>query len=200
MHKFDKTHWRAAKLVLGYLKRRNKVGITYQGGKITKRSETVGYSDADLESERLDRESTSGYMLLQNDVAVSWRSKRQTKLAHSTQEAEYVDVSYATREAVWLRRLNTEITGIPIPPIRINIDNQEALSLAKDTIVGDRTKHIDVRYRYIRSMFSSEEVKLQYISTENTEADVMKRPLGMIKHVRRANRMGMKYLNYERTI
>lgn len=77
---------------------------------------------------------------------------------------------------MWLRKLNTEITRISITPIMINVDNQGALSLAKDTIVNDRKKHLDVKYHYIRSMVSSEDIKLQSIYTGARKADVTTKP------------------------
>ena len=80
--------------------------------------------------------------------AVSWLSKKQAVVALSTSEAEYIALSLATQEAVWLQRLLTEL-NLPNTPVTMMEDNQGAIAIAKNPVAHSRTKHIDIRYYYV---------------------------------------------------
>ena len=99
----------------------------------------VGYADADW----------AGNLFLIAGGPISWLSKKQATVALSTSEAEYVSVSAATQEAVWLRRLLTDIQAVPEETTLIMEDNQGAIGIAKNLIQHARTKHIDIRYYYV---------------------------------------------------
>ena len=81
---------------------------------------------------------------------VSWLNKKQTIVALSTSEARYVAVSAVTQEAVWLRRLLADLQALPVEPTVIMEDNQSAIAIARNPILHARTKHIDIRYHYVR--------------------------------------------------
>ncbi len=144
----SQTHLAAAKRILRYLKGTTNLAIKYQ------RSETntlLGYSDADWAGYQDDRHSTTGNLFIMSGGPISWLSKKQAIVALSTAEAEYVALSTATQEAVWLQRLLvTTLKAIPNEPIILMEDNQGAIAIAKNPIAHARTKHINIRYHFIR--------------------------------------------------
>ena len=106
---FSQTHITAVKQVLRYLNGTRNLGITYWP---TSDPEVLGYTDADWAQDTLDRKSTSGYVFLLSGGAISWSSKKQTSVALSTMEAEFVALSHATKDTLWLRTLLTDL-GFP---------------------------------------------------------------------------------------
>ena len=141
------SHFTAAKRILRYLKGTVSLGLSYKkcaDGILT------GYSDADWAGDVDDRHSTSGNVFSLARGAVSWLSKKQATVALSTAEAEYVALSTATQEAIWLRRLLTDV-GEPLEEsIVIHEDNQGAIAMAKNPVGHARTKHIDICYHFVR--------------------------------------------------
>ncbi|UYV73967.1 hypothetical protein LAZ67_11001633 [Cordylochernes scorpioides] len=140
------THWTAIKNVFLYLKATPQLGILYAS-----HQELIGYSDSDYARDIDSRKSTTGYIFMLNHGAVSWSSQKQSTVAFSTTESEYIAPCAATKEMVWLRRLLKDI-GIKMDrPTVLNIDNQAAIKLVQNPEFHKRTKHIDVRYHYIRT-------------------------------------------------
>jgi len=143
---------------------------------MAKSGKLIGYSDADWAGCLDDRHSTTGNVFLLSGGAVSWASKRQPVVALSTSEAEYIALSSATQEAVWLRRLLTEL-GASVSPVVLMEDNQSAIALAKNPIAHARTKHIDIRYHYICEAVQDGLIELQYCPTNEMTADLLTKPL-----------------------
>jgi hypothetical protein len=100
------------------------------------------YSDADWAGDLNDRRSTSGYVSILSGGAVSWRSKKQTNVALSTAEAEYMALASAAQEAIWLRQLNSELNHPPSNPTVVYEDNQSAIAMTKNPKFHGRAKHI----------------------------------------------------------
>lgn len=100
-----------------------------------------------------------------SDGAISWLSKRQSVVALSTSEAEYVALNTAAQEAAWLRKLSLELK-IPNRPIILLEDNQGAIALAKNPIGHSRTKHIDIRFHLVREAQRDGIIDIQYCPTE----------------------------------
>jgi hypothetical protein len=144
------SHWKAVKRILRYLKGTIDYVLCYKGSNLC----LVGYSDANWGSDLDECKSTSGYAFLLNNGAITWSSKKQPCIALSTMEAEYVACSTAVQEAVWLRRFlqHLEIVMDAPNPITIHCDSTVALAYAKDPKYHGKTKHIDIRYHYIRDM------------------------------------------------
>ena len=169
-------HWKAVKRILRYLKGTADYVLCYQGSDLR----MIGYSDADWGSDLDERKSTSGYAFLLNNGAITWSSKKQPCIALSTMEAEYVACSAAVQEAVWLRRFfqNLEVVKDASDPVTVHCDSMAALAYAKDSKYHGRTKHIDIRYHYIRDMVAHNEVVLKHISTSLMIADPLTKPIG----------------------
>ena len=156
-------HWNAAKNILKYLRFTHTMLITYRKHNKMK-SEVGGYSDAIFAGDRYTRRSTSRYVFPYSGGAISWRSKRQKATSQSTMEAEYVYLSYAARQLVWLRRL----CGIP----RFNASTGPFISIqitrvqffCKNGVMNDRTKQIDVNFRFIPELLKNGTIKVKHIS------------------------------------
>ena len=125
----NQSHWTVAKRVLRYLKGTSNFGILFRGNDT---SAPVGYCDADWAGDIEDRKSTSGYIFCITDGPVSWRSKKQATVSISTAEAEYVALSSAAQECVWMRRLNLELENSQDGPTTIMEDNQSCIAMAKN--------------------------------------------------------------------
>ena len=112
---------------------------------------------------------------------VSWRSKKQSIVALSTCEAEYVALATATQEAKFLRQVLADLMDRPCESVCMYVDNQGAIALANNPVHHKRSKHIDVKYHYVRLEVQNEVVKLVYVPTENNVADVFTKPVTRVK-------------------
>ena len=129
-------HWTGVKRIMRYLKGTINLGILYtkQGSK-----ECIGFSDADWAGDLDNRKSTSGYLFQISGGPVSWRSKKQSSVALSTAEAEYVALASSAQEAMWIRQLTTELGSAPTEATTIFEDNQSAVSIARNPQFHGRT-------------------------------------------------------------
>jgi len=110
---------------------------------------------------------TSGYVYKFANRPITWNSKRQTTVSLSTTKAEYIAASIATKEAIWLRKLLLDIGRRCENATKIMIDNQSTIKLIRNPEFHNRTKHIDVRYHFIREKLSTCEIDVEYISSQN---------------------------------
>ena len=99
-----------------------------------------------------DCKSTSGYMFKLAGTAVSWSSKKQTSIALSSTEAEYISGAHAAKEAVWLRQLLSELGLNTSSPTVLHIDNQSTIVITKNPEFHDCTKHIDIRHHFLQQV------------------------------------------------
>uniref|UniRef100_A0A6N2NK50 Reverse transcriptase Ty1/copia-type domain-containing protein n=1 Tax=Salix viminalis TaxID=40686 RepID=A0A6N2NK50_SALVM len=139
----------------------------------------VGYSDSDFAGCVDSRKSTSGYIFLLAGGAISWRSSKQTIVATSTMEAEFIACYEATTQALWLKIF---VGGLKIVdsierPIKIFCDNRVAIFFSKNKKSGSRSKHIDIKYLHVRDNIKRHEVFIEHISTELMIADPMTKGL-----------------------
>jgi hypothetical protein len=112
--------------------------------------------------------------------AISWRAHLQPTVALSTTEAEYMAVSEAVKEAVWLKGLFSELSE-NLKVEEVFCDNQGAVLLSKDRMFHDRTKHIDIRHHYIREVVARGDLKVVKINTNDNAADMLTKPLPVAK-------------------
>ena len=111
-----------------------------------------------------DTQQRPGNLFLVSGGAISWLSRKQPVVAPSTTEVGYVSLSTATQEALWLRRLLSEIKAIPAAPTVIKEDNQGTIAVAKNPISHARTKHIDIKFHFVRETLQDELIEIVYCS------------------------------------
>ncbi|RWR99148.1 polyprotein-like protein, partial [Dinothrombium tinctorium] len=151
MNNFTHSHFKAAKRVLRYLNGTRDFALMLK----PENEALIGYSDADWGGNTDDRKSTSGYLFQLGGSSLSWNSKKQQTVALSSTEAEYMALSTATQECVWLRNLLQEIGFKQEMPTTIFEVNQACIKLTKSTKNYARTKHIDIRHHFIREKVDS---------------------------------------------
>src|SRR5271168_5375642 len=179
-------HWEAVKQIFCYLLRTKKLELVYGGDK----RGLVGYVDADGASQE-HRRAISGYVFMVDGGAVSWSSKKQELVMLSTAEAEYVAQTHAAKEAIWLRRLLTEIFKSVETPTTLFSDSKSAIALAQDGHYHARTKHIDIRYHFIRYIIEAGTIKLIYCPTDDMTADILTKALPSVKVKHFATALGL---------
>ena len=169
-----KKHWSAVKRIMRYLKGTVNFGLHYSKESPEK---CVGYSDADWGGDLDDRKSTSGYLFQISGGPVSWRSKKQTSVALSTAEAEYMALASAGQEAVWMRLLIAELCDNPVRAVTILEDNQAAIQMTRNPQFHGRTKHIGIKFHFIRDLISDGTVNVEYCPTQQMIADMLTKGL-----------------------
>ncbi len=138
--------------------------------------ELTGYTDADGSSQH-HQQAISGFAYLIDGGAVSWRSRKQELIVLSTAEVEYIAATHATKEGIWLQHLIGELFGAIVSPTTLYCDNQVALTLATTDNFHARTKHIDIRYHFIRHSVGAGVLKLVYCPTDDMVADLLTKVL-----------------------
>ncbi|POM77343.1 RxLR effector candidate protein [Phytophthora palmivora] len=175
--------------VLKYLKTTQDVGLVFNGGI---KGELVGYADANWAGDLDTRRSTTGYVFFLNGSAISWKSKRQPTVATSSTEAEYMALYNAIQEAVWLRQLLKDLGYENKGATTIYQDNQGCIALAKNPAYHTRTKHIDIKFHFLREKVESKTVELEYKPTDEMIADGFTKVLARNKHNTFVNGLCMK--------
>ena len=170
------SHWVAIKLVLRYIRGTLDYELCYK--KCTDGLALIGYSDADWASSEDDRRSTSGYCfsLTKTGPLISWKSRKQPTVALSSCEAEYVALAVAVQEGLYLKQWSECAEGIVKQgTILIFEDNQGTIALSYNPVSRQRSKHIDIRYHYIRKVLNKGDITLQYCPTSDMLADVLRK-------------------------
>jgi hypothetical protein len=155
-------HLVAAKLVMRYLKGTIDYGLSYDGDHDFTLS---GYTDADWEGSVSDRKITSGFFFSLGSTMISWQSRKQSSIALNTVEVEHIVACSTSCEAIWLQKLLTDLFDLEMRATLILCDNQSCIKMIENPLFHDRSKHIEIRYDYIRDMVQRGALKLQYIST-----------------------------------
>ena len=114
--------------------------------------------DSDYAADLDRRRSLTGYVFTVSSCAVSWKATLQPVVAMSTTEAEYMAIAEACKESVWLKCLFAELCGVD-SCINLFCDSQSAIYLTKDQMFHERTKHIDIKYHYVRDVISQKKIK-----------------------------------------
>ncbi len=166
-------HWMEIKRIFRYLKGTPNLGLLYSR---SKSEDLVGYSDSDWGGDVESRRSKSGYLFQFCGAPISWKSKRQASVALSTAEAEYIAVSIATQKAVWLRRLMSELKVKQEAPTILYEDNQATISMTSNVHHG-RSKHIDIKYHFVREKVYDGTVELRYCRSGLMLADMLTKGL-----------------------
>ncbi|KAH9753759.1 hypothetical protein KPL71_015193 [Citrus sinensis] len=177
MHNPGKNHWLAVKWILRYLYGTVDVGLLF---KKDCGQQCVGYCDSDFAGDLDKRRSTTGYVFTLGGGPVSWRSILQSTIALSTTEAEYMAATEAVKEAIWLKGLLGDL-GVIQENIAVFYDNQSVIFLAKNQTYHSRTKHIDVKYHYVREISEGGDVLLKKINTKDNPSEMLTNVISGVK-------------------
>lgn len=185
---FDKAHWTAAKRVLRYLKKTINFGLIFKQSN----ESLFGYTDADWGNCSNDRKSYTGYCFMLSGSTITWESRKQATVALSSTEAEYMALSDATKEGIYLRKLFNELNDENIEKVSILTDNKESIKLAENPVFHKRTKHIDIRHHFIRDALKNKLIDVNFVPTEDMGADILTKALTSAKHYKCCKIMGLE--------
>jgi len=158
----EEKHWTAAKGVLRYLKTTMDYGLVYG----TTDVDIEAYSDADFGNDPEKRQSTSGILVLLGGGPVVFSSRKQSNIPQSTAEAEYVAACETCKELVWVTNLLAEL-GIMYKRPTLWVDNQSAIRQIRNSETLRRSKHVELKYHYVREKYKSELFEVKHVSTKN---------------------------------
>jgi hypothetical protein len=172
-------HLAAVKHLLRYIAGTRSYGCLYtSAGDLC----LAGFSDSDHAGDADERKSTTGVVFMLGGSPVTWQSQKQKVIALSSCEAEYIAATTAACQGVWLDRLLSELVEKDgNEPATIFVDNKSAIQLSKNPVFHERTKHIDLRFHFIRHSIEQGKVNVEYTRTEDQLADILTKPLGRIK-------------------
>ena len=154
----------------------------------------VDYCDSNLADDIDTSKSTSGTLFFLDNCLVSWQSIKQKVVALSSCEAEYIATSTAATQALWLSRLLAELLGRHVEVVELKVDSKSALALAKNPVFHERSKHIRIKYHFIRSCLEDGSIKADHISTTDQLVDILTKSLGRAKFEEMRGRIGLKQI------
>uniref|UniRef100_A0A453T4V4 Reverse transcriptase Ty1/copia-type domain-containing protein n=1 Tax=Aegilops tauschii subsp. strangulata TaxID=200361 RepID=A0A453T4V4_AEGTS len=184
-------HLAAVKQILRYVKGTLKYGCKYTRKKEV-RPPLVGYSDSDMAGDVDDRKSTTGVAFFLGENLISWLSQKQKVVALSSCEAEYIAGAAAACQRVWLSRLYADLMGEQPKKVKLHIDNKSTISLCNNPVHHDRSKHIDVKFHYIRECVEEGRMEVEHVNTNDQLADILTKSLGKVKFQEMCEKIGVK--------
>ena len=164
-----KAMYRVVKYVLDTKEWRFKMNTSYdykEGWRVE------AYSDSDYAGDRDTRRSVSGYIITINGCVVSWRSRGQKSVTLSSSEAEFVAASEAVTEMKYIKQVLEGIGEKIDLPMKLKMDNVGAIYMAKNQAPGQRSKHVDIRYNYVKELVENKELEVEFVKSENNLADI----------------------------
>ncbi|WVZ94221.1 hypothetical protein U9M48_040142 [Paspalum notatum var. saurae] len=167
------SHRQAVKHIFRYLKFTPELGFWYSlGSSLSLR----GFSDADHAGCRIDRKSTSGTCQLLGTSLVSWSSRKQASVSLSSTEAEYIAAASYCSQLLWMKATLSDF-GLRFGKIPLLVDSTFAISVAKDPVLHSRTKHIDVRFHFLKDHYEKGDIDLVHVVSANQLANIFTKPL-----------------------
>ena len=179
-------HWEFAKHVLHYIQGCINCRIT-----LGMKNGLTRYSDADWAGNKENWKSTSESIFLLHDRAISWASKKQTSVALSTIEAEYIALSNASKEACWIKQLLKDLRQLQ-DKITIKTDSQGTIAFTKILEQHPKIKHIDIWYHFMWDLIEKRVIKLEYCSMADIVADILMKGLPWDAHEWHTKMIGLK--------
>ena len=175
-HNPNNDHWSALARLIKYLRGTMNYGILYSGFLAV----LEGYSDANWISDSDEIKSISGYVFTLRGGVVAWKSSKQTLIATSTMESEFIALEFAGKEAEWLRNF---LSGIPLgmqltPSISMHFDFQVAISIVKNKTFNGKNRHIRLRHEVVKLLLKDEIISIDYVKSKVNLANPLTKPLG----------------------
>ena len=167
------SHLTALKRIFRYLKGTPNLGLWYPKDS---GFDLIAYSDSDFAGCKLDRKSTTGGCQLLGGMLISWTSKKQNSVSTSTAEAEYVATGSCCAQVLWMRNQLLDY-DLQLSKVPIYCDNTSAIAIANNLVLHSKTKHIEIRYHFIRDHVMNGDVELHFVPTEYQLVDRFTKPL-----------------------
>jgi hypothetical protein len=168
------THLKAVKRIFKYLKGTLELGLWYPKDKYFN---LTAYTDADWADIIDDSKSTSGGALFLGKCLVAWLSKKQTSTSLSTSKAEYIVIASYCTQVLWMKQTLEDLQIRYDDPITINCDNTSAISISKNSVMHSKTKHIPIKYHFLRDHATQKLVKIVYVDIKEQIAYIFTKPL-----------------------
>ncbi|GAU32260.1 hypothetical protein TSUD_53880 [Trifolium subterraneum] len=188
MERPTEIHVAAVKRILRYLKGTLSYGLWYEKGR---GEELIGWSDSDYAGDLDDKKSTSGYVFMIGSKAVSWSSRKQPIVTLSTTKAEFIAAASNACQGIWLSRIIAHIDVDKKKGITIFCDNTSSIKLSKNPVLHGRSKHIDVRFHFLRDLTKDGVIKLVHCSSFEQTADIMTKALSLDNFCRIRGLLGL---------
>ncbi|KAG5895222.1 hypothetical protein JTB14_035394 [Gonioctena quinquepunctata] len=187
--------WSEVKRIMKYLN--GTIDMEIKLGEISSNIDEdilYGYADADWAGDRSDRKSNSGYLFKFMGAMIDWRCKKQTCVALSSTEAEFISLSEASQQAIYLKGLLQDFQQDVTTTVMFE-DNQSCLKLLDNEIISDRTKHIETKYNFVKNLKLTNKITFQYCPSHSILADFLTKPLAPEKLRNNIEMVGMKICN-----
>jgi len=168
------SHLVAAKRIMRYVKGTSSYGIQYSKNQ---NGEIVGYSDSGWSGDKDDRKSTAAYVFIFGNATFSWNSKKESVVALSSCEAEYIAASMKACQAQWINMLLIKLQLVKDEKMKLRIDSKSAIDLAKHPVTHDRSKHIETKFHFLRDQVNNGKLEVKYWKTDEQIADLLTKPL-----------------------
>jgi hypothetical protein len=182
-------HMVAVNNILRYL-----AGAVNWGLQLKKRCGKVmlmGYSDSDYAGDVSSRKSTTGVLFFLNRSPISWQSTKQSIVAQSSYEAEYVVAANASCQALWLRRVLGELEGAKLVVPKLKVENCSTVALIKNPVLSGRSKHLEVKYHLVRESAEQGQTEVGEVRTDDQLSDILTKALGKLKFQEMRGRIDM---------
>nr|GEV81748.1 copia protein [Tanacetum cinerariifolium] len=167
------SHLEAVKRIFRYIKGTSHLGLWYPKGTGL---ETIVYADSNHTRDYVDHKSTSGVCTFVGCCLTSWFSKKQTALAISTTEAEYVSARKACQQALWMKQALVDY-NVKLDDVPVLFDNKGAIDLSKNPVLHSRTKHIEIRHHFLRDNVQKGNISIEKVAFEDNIVDILTKPL-----------------------
>jgi hypothetical protein len=185
-------HWRIAKHLLRYLKGTRDLSLRFDGSDLSLDMDFHGFSNAAWSDDSDNSRSTSGYVFISNRGAIGWSSRRQSMVALSTTESEYIALSNAGQHLAWLCAFFEDIGHTQSAPTELLCDNQAAIILSRDPQFRARSKHIARKFHFVRDdIVGKGQAVVRFVRTDDQVADIFTKALSHEKHWRFTRAMGL---------
>jgi hypothetical protein len=181
------SHRQAVKRIFRYLVHTPDFGLWYSASSSLA---LHGFSDADFAGCRLDRKSTSGTCQFLGSFLVSWSSRKQSSVAQSTTEVKYVTAASCCSQLLWISYTMSDF-GEVYTHVPLQCDSTSAISFAKNPVLHSKTKHIDVRYHFLRDNVEKGKIALIHVPTHDQLADIFTKPLDLATFTRLRGELGV---------
>ncbi|GJR17419.1 putative ribonuclease H-like domain-containing protein [Tanacetum coccineum] len=188
------SHLYAVKRIFKYIKGKPKLGLWYPRESPL---DLVAYSDSDYAAANLDRKSTTGGCQFLGRRLISWQCKKQTIVATSTTEAEYVAAASCCGQVLWLQNQLLDY-GFNFMNTIIHIDNQSTICIIKNPVYHSKTKHIEIRHHFIRDCYEKKLIQVQKIHTDLNVADLLTKAFDGPRYYLEFERMLQAQLGHEK--